>query len=143
MTVSSWAQSNCSRYVGAHLPSAFPNSETRLVMRFGWLVSISIFQRLNELVSCERFQVSFDQNAPWVKNEQGRFLQLDTGNRPDINSTQETCRLFGSKFQCFISNRITAQDGTYTDFEAEVSSNGYSLDLRPGFTILTLGPISH
>jgi hypothetical protein len=82
-------------------------------------------------------------DLPYVQNEEGirffhrsmmaatsRFLQDDTGNRPDINSTSDVCQTTASAVRCGINTRVAADDGTYADLDMTVTCD---LDAQTAF----------
>jgi len=74
------------------------------------------------LTSAERYSFFMNEDVSYVQNEQGqRFMQLDTGNRPDLNATTDTCVLLGTRMQCSVSTRVTAVDDTFTDLDLTVN----------------------
>ena len=82
----------------------------------------------------ERYNVFYGEKFPYVENEQGhRFMQLDTGNRPDINATDDTCRLVGPSFQCFIGTRIMGPGDTYSDLNVKLFCNNLDPEIATDF----------
>jgi hypothetical protein len=62
-------------------------------------------------------------SLPYLENDQGhRITQvLDTGNRPDLNQTANTCNAVGARLICDIQSRISSRDQTYTDLAITVN----------------------
>jgi hypothetical protein len=97
-----------------------------------------------------------DGDLPYVQNEDGirffhrsmmaatsRFLQdedevatdpgngnLDTGNRPDINSTNDVCQTTAFDVRCGVNTRVSAADGTYADLDMTITCD---LDSQTAF----------
>lgn len=100
-----------------------------------------------------------DGDLPYVQNEEGlrffhrsilsatsRFLQdgdetpateappentnIETGNRPDINSTSDTCQTTAFDVRCAVNTRVAAADGTYADLDMIVTCD---LDSQTAF----------
>jgi hypothetical protein len=63
------------------------------------------------------------RNLPYLENDYGhRITQvLDTGNRPDLNQTANTCNAAGARLVCGINSRISSRDDTYTDLAITVN----------------------
>ena len=73
-------------------------------------------------VSQEFFIADFEDEYPFG----GRNLQLQIGNRPDINASSNTCAFTGgfggeARFSCFLGTRVEADDGTFSDLDFSVN----------------------
>jgi hypothetical protein len=62
-------------------------------------------------------------SLPYLENDHGhRIAQVvDTGNRPDLNQTANTCNAVGARLVCGINSRISSRDDTYTDLAITVN----------------------
>lgn len=62
-------------------------------------------------------------SLPYLENDHGhRIMQtIDTGNRPDLNQTADTCNAVGARLVCNINSRITSKDDTFTDLAISVN----------------------
>lgn len=76
------------------------------------------------LVTAEMFYLNnlfHDGHVPYFQNELGhRFMQLETGNRADINQTANTCSVTAFELTCNVASVVTATDETASNMDMTV-----------------------
>jgi len=59
---------------------------------------------------------------PYIENEHGhRLMQWAGENRPDLNATDDVCRVAGSRFECYVGTRISSEDESYSDLQITIN----------------------